>query len=177
MEKTLIELIGEYKKGDENNFLIITKRFEPVIFKYARMLYKDEKEDTISELNLSLLEAVHKIEYYSNEGQCFTFLNRALRNRYLELYRNSRKRCDNELPLDSNYDYCCIFYEYENVELRSDLRKHLSHYNDKQKKILFSIFIEGKSSAKVASEYKVSRQYTTRIKNQLCDEIKNEYIA
>ncbi len=177
MEKTLIELIGEYRKEDNNKFLLITKKFEPVIFKYAKMLYKDEKEDTISELNLSLLEAIRKIEYYSNEGQCFTYLNGALKNRYLELYRRSKKKCDNELLFDNSYDYFYIFYEYDNAELRVDLERHLLHYNDKQRKILFSIFIEGKSSAKAASEYHVSRQYTTRIKNQLSEEIKNEYIA
>lgn len=177
MEKRLNELIEEYRKGDDNQFLLITERFNPVIFKYARLLYKDEREDTISELELSLLEAVHKIEYFSNEGQCFIFLSNALKNRFLELYRKSKKKFDHEQQLDWDYDYCSSYNEYTDTELKEDLKRYLSGYNDRQRKILFSIFIEGKSNTEVASEYHVSRQYTNRIKNKLCQEIKNRYIA
>ncbi len=177
MEKKLNELIEEYRKGDDDQFLLITERFSPVILKYVKLLYKDEREDTISELKLSLLEAIHKIEYYSNEGQCFIFLNSALKNRFFELYRKSKKKFDHEMLLDRDYDFCSAYNEYSDTELKEDLKKYLSYYNDKQRKILFSIHIEGKSNTEVASEYHVSRQYTNRIKNKLCQEIRNKYIA
>lgn len=177
MEKKLNELIEEYRKGDDNQFLLITERFNPVIFKYARLLYKDEREDTVSELELSLLEAIHKIEYFSNEGQCFIFLNNALKNRFLELYRISKKKFDHEQQFDRDYDLCSAYNEYIDTELKEDLKRYLSGYNDKQRKILFSIFIEGKSNTEVALEQHVSRQYTNRIKNKLCQEIRIRYIA
>lgn len=178
MEKTLNELIEEYRKGDNDQILLIIEKFQPIIYKYVRLLYKDEREDTISELNLSLLEAVNKIEYYNNEGQCFKFLYNALRNKYLELYRKSRKRFDNEQQFYKEYyNYCIVCYEYDDTELIEDLNKYLLEYSDKQKKILISILIEGKSNTEVATENNVSRQYTNRIKNKLCKKIKKEYTS
>ncbi len=68
---------------------------EPLICKYMRVLYKDENEDVRSELVLALWEAITKIKYVENEGQCVTYLTNALRNKFYELYRNSRKEHDN----------------------------------------------------------------------------------
>ena len=178
MEKKLNELIEEYRNGDNNQFLLIIDKFQPNILKYTRLLYKDEREDTISEFSLSLLEAVNKIEYYSDEGQCFKFLSNALKNRYLELYRKSRKRFDHEQQLDDDYhDYCFVCQEYNDIELIEDLKNYLLGYNEKQIKILISIFIEGKSNTVTATENNVSRQYTNRIKNKICKKIKDDYIA
>lgn len=108
MEKKLNELIENYRKGDTNQFLLIIRKFEPMIYHYTKLLYKDETEDTISELHLTLLEAVQKIQYYNDEKQCSKFLTNALKNRFLELYRTSRKRFDNEQLLDQDYEVCIL---------------------------------------------------------------------
>lgn len=177
MEKTLNGLIEDFQKGDTNQFLLIAEKFNPVIKKYARRLYKDSKEDTISELTLSLLEAVHKIRYLDNEKQCSKFLITALNNRFYELYRISKGKYDHELQSDIFYEDYSFCYEFNEVEVKEDLQRYLSDYSSKQREILISILIKGKTNTEVALEFHVSRQYTNRIKNKLCKEMKEKYIA
>ena len=153
------------------------EKFEPAIIKYAKLLYKDEMEDIISEFQLTLLEAVQKITYFSDEGQCCMFLMRALKTRYLELYRISRKRFDHEQLLDEDCEVCITYNEYNHSELIEDFKHFISHYSTIQKKILISIFIEGKNNTEAAIENNVSRQYTNRLKNRLCEEMKIAYAA
>ena len=45
----------------------------PLINKYTRLLYKDEKEDINSELILALWEAVLKMKYYEDDGKCLVY--------------------------------------------------------------------------------------------------------
>lgn len=61
-------LIKEFKEGNKEMFLLITEKMKPLINKYVRLLYKDEKEDMQSELILCLLEAVNAMSYYKEEG-------------------------------------------------------------------------------------------------------------
>lgn len=187
MEKTIVTLIEDYQKGDTDQFLLIAERFQPAITKYAAMLYKEEREDMISELQLSLLEAVRKINYCLIEGQCILFLNKALKNRFYELYRKSRQRTDHEQPLDKDcYDSLfCHTYDMINgigigitvsgAEWKEDLEIYMKGYHTKQKKILRSVFLEEKCIREAALEHKVSRQYTNRIKKKLLLEIRNSY--
>ena len=42
MEKKLNELIENYRKGDANQFLLIMKKFDPVIYHYTKLLFKDD---------------------------------------------------------------------------------------------------------------------------------------
>ena len=41
---------------------------EPLINKYMRKLYKDDKDDVYAELILALWEAVTKLKYVENDG-------------------------------------------------------------------------------------------------------------
>ena len=90
---TLIQAI----KNDKEKFEELLIKMEPLINKYVRLLYKEEKEDVYAELVLALWESVLKISYFENDGQIINFICRALKNRYYELYRNSKKRCEHEI--------------------------------------------------------------------------------
>ena len=90
---TLIQAI----KNDKEKFEELLIKMEPLINKYVRLLYKEEKEDVYAELVLALWESVLKISYFENDGQIINFICRALKNRYYELYRNSKKRCEYEI--------------------------------------------------------------------------------
>lgn len=175
MEKRLNEMIEQFRRGDESQFLLISDKFSMLSQKYAKILYKNESEDVISEMNLALLEAIHKIEYTASEGQCVVFINTALKNKFLELYRKSRKKYDNEACIENNQDFCGNFDPYKDVEFRKDLDFFLESYSEKQRNILLSLIVEGKSNTAVAIEHHVSRQYTNRIKNKLYQELKTLY--
>lgn len=85
-----VSLINSIYK-DKEQFPRLIELMNPLINKYARTLYKDEKEDVRSELILALWESVSKLNYIENEGQCVLFITNALKNKFYELYRNSKK--------------------------------------------------------------------------------------
>ncbi len=60
---------------------------------------KNEKEDVRSEMMLALWEAIAKMDYCENEKACFAFLGNALKNRFWELHRKSRKVHDSQISL------------------------------------------------------------------------------
>ncbi len=93
------ELICEIKK-DKENFGILVYRFHPLIKKYTRILYKDEEEEMYAEFVAALWEAVCSIVFYDDEGQVISYLTNALKNKYLELYRKSRKYYDHTIGIE-----------------------------------------------------------------------------
>ena len=98
------KLIYEIKDNKER-FALLVDRFEPLIQKYVRLLYKDEKEDTYAELVAALWEAVYSMEFYDNDGKIVKYLSTALRNKFLELYRTSRKYHDHIAEADETTIY------------------------------------------------------------------------
>lgn len=86
-----VSLINSIYK-DKEQFPRLIELMNPLINKYARTLYKDEKEDVRSELILALWESVSKLNYIENEGQCVLFITNALKNNfmnYIEIVKNT----------------------------------------------------------------------------------------
>ena len=81
-------------KNNKDEFAKLIESMNPLLNKYVRLLYKDEAEDIREELILALWESVLKINYCNNDGECFSYINNALKNKFLELYRKSKKRHD-----------------------------------------------------------------------------------
>ena len=50
----LINLIEQIKNGDKDKFCTVIEKFDPLIRKYMRLLYKEESEDVRGELVLAL---------------------------------------------------------------------------------------------------------------------------
>ncbi|MDL2302369.1 hypothetical protein LJC58_08440 [Lachnospiraceae bacterium OttesenSCG-928-D06] len=177
MEKTLTTLIQDFRTGDNQSFMLIAEKFKPLISRYIRSLYKDEQEDTESELILSLLEAVRKIDYYEQEGQAVVFLGNAIRFKFHELYRISRKIYDHQDYLTEIQENTISFIpkEFDAFIWKEDCLKFLSTYNKKQGKMLYLLLFEGKSDIEVAKIFNVSRQYVHSIKKKLCSELKCKY--
>lgn len=75
-----------------------------LINKYVRLLYRDEKEDVYAEFMKALWEAMLDIKYYNNDGQVIRFISTAMKNKYLELYRASRRYHDNMVGLDDEME-------------------------------------------------------------------------
>lgn len=87
---------------DKDAFKELVDKMEPLIKKYTRLLYKDEKEDVRSEMTLALWEAVTRIKYYEKDGECLAFLCTALKNRFYELYRKSKKEHDSQVFVEND---------------------------------------------------------------------------
>lgn len=89
---SFIDTINNIKDGNIDDFEKIILKMKPTLKKYTNYMFKEEKEDTYAELTLALWESVVKIDYYNTEGEIVNFLHTAIRNRFYELYRKSRKK-------------------------------------------------------------------------------------
>ena len=177
MGDKLSTLIQEFKGCDKEKFLLILDKMEPIIKKYVSLLYKDEKEDTYAELVLCLFESVNKIEYYQDEGQCVRFLSQAIKNRFYELYKKSRRNFDNKVEVEEEYfdSLYCKQSEYEDIVIKEDLSKLLLKVNGKQYQIFYSMIFNEETDAEIAKKFGISRQYVNRVRKKLIKLLKDEY--
>lgn len=171
------KLICEIKK-DKENFGILVNKFHPLIKKYIRILYKDEKEEIYAELVAALWEAVCSIVFYDDEGQVISYLTNALKNKYSELYRKSRKYYDHTIGIeecelegkrsaDNTFDDILIMDELQRIRDRLKGRK---------RQIYDLIFLKDYTDLEVAAKLGISRQYVHRIKKELVWMIKEEVL-
>ncbi len=165
-------------QSDKNYFIELVEKMNPLINKYMRLLYKDEKDDVRSELFLALWEAILKMEYFDNEGQCINYLTNALKNKFYELYRKSAKVHDNEYLAENT-----VFLDVPNIEdpyleyiLRSDLENIVNQYSGKKKKICLNIIETDQSDLEIAEIYNVSKQYVNRLRRFIYNKLKDQYI-
>lgn len=166
----LTMLIHRIQGTNKEAFIVVMNLMEPLVKKYSYLLYKDEKEDTRSELHLALWEAVNKISILENDGQVVNYLSTALKNRYLELYRASKKHHDNEVSLeDDNYLNALSFLhsEYNNLEIVEDINRFLEHVDELKKEIFTLIIINNYSDIEISKTLNLSRQYVNRMRKQL----------
>lgn len=177
MGDSIQTLIKEYKDGNKEKFLLITDKMEPLISKYVRLLYKDEKEDMHSEFVLCLLEAVIAMEYYQEEGQCIYFLSRALKNKFLELYKKSKLRFDSEMVMEDEFFTGIDMNqsEYEDCVFLEDLKELMLKQEGKQYNILCDIIFKDEPDAVIAKKNLVSRQYVHRIRKKFYNLLKEKY--
>lgn len=179
MNDVIMTAIREYKRGgkDKNeNMLCITNQLEPVINKYAKKLIKDfGYEDMRQELLIAVIEAVERIERYENEGQCITYLVKAIKLRYLELYRKSKMWKERFTSLEETYmDSICDNKEtYTDIEFEIDLKKIEKANNSLKREIIESILKYNMNDAEIACRLQISRQYVNRCKKEIFAELKN----
>ena len=171
------KLVGIVKENKEM-FNLMIDQFEPIIKKYTKLLCKDEAEDVRAELIAALWEAVCSITFYNDEGQVVSYLTRAIKNKYLELYRKSRKRNDKiiaveeeELSNRAEFDRA-----YENLITVDDMNRFGGKLKGKKKEIFELIFCREYSDIEAAKELKISRQYVHRIKLSLIENIRQEIL-
>ena len=177
MNNELSNAILACKCGEKSYFLFILNKMEPLIKKYTRLLYRDEREDVYQEFILSLLEAVNNIEYYETEGKCIYYLSKAIKNKFFELYRKSRNINDHETVLEDLQLKNQIIYskEYENIIFDNYVEYLLKYENNKTKSILRASILFGISDIELSKKYNVSRQYIYKIRQKYYKKAKKDY--
>lgn len=171
------ELICEIKK-DKEQFDLLLYRFQPLIKKYTRSLYKDDEEDVYAELSAALWEAVCNIEFYDDEGQTIKYLATAIRNKYFELYRKSRRYNDYTVGIEEQAleEKKSEDNAVADMLINDELQRISVRFKGKKKKIFYLIFMRGHTDMQVASELGISRQYVHRVKKELVMVIKEEVL-
>ena len=177
MGESVHVIIEEIKKGNKEKFLLIIDKMTPLINKYVRLLYKDEKEDMHSEFVLSLLEAINSMQYYKEDGQCVYFLSRALKNKFLEQYKKSKQHFDAEASVEDEFFTEISMDEpvYDDWLFHEDLKTMLLKTEGKQAVILRDIVFHEESDAVIAERHSVSRQYVNRVRRKFYNLLKENY--
>nr|WP_296094876.1 hypothetical protein [uncultured Dorea sp.] len=164
-------IISCYKKGvdKEKNMLILIRKFQPVINKYARKLFSLEYEDALQELIIAFMNGINGISEYENEGQCVSYLVRSIQLRFYELQRkcileNEIKRSSLEsiVERDSGIEEA----EYGSIELKLDFDRIKSSKNEVWNEIIDGI-IEGLNDSEIAKNLHISRQYVNRCRRKI----------
>ncbi len=163
---------------DKNAFEQLINKMAPLIDKYTRLLYKDEKEDVRSEMMLALWESVTKISYCEKDGECLAYLSTALRNRFYDLYRKSRKQHDHQMLIENDSVFDIIKDEsrkdLEDVIFNIDIEAFLKRYIGKKREIFKVIILENKLDTEIAGIFCVTRQYVNRLRRELYQELKEK---
>lgn len=169
-------LLQEISK-DKEKFYLLVEKMNPLIKKYTRLLYKDESEDVRSEFLLALWEALLKMEFYDNDGKCMTFLCNALRNRFFELYRASKKQHDTQGTLDEDMlsQLSAEENSFYDFIVREDIKNILAEESEMKQNICYAILFEELPDAEIAKRYGISRQYVHRVKKHLYLKLKDWY--
>lgn len=76
---------------NKDEFKELVEKMDPLIKKYVRLLYKDNKENVHSEMTLALWEAVIRMEYCESDGECLAFLCTALKTAFTNCIVKARK--------------------------------------------------------------------------------------
>jgi len=166
-----ITLLIQKIHTDKNAFAQLINKMTPLIEKYTRLLYKDEKEDVRSEMMLVLWESVTKISYCEKDGECLAYLSKALRNRFYDLYRKSRKQHDHQLLTENDSVFDIIRDEnskdLEDAIFSIDIEAFLKRYIGKKREIFETIIFGNKSDTEIAEIFSVTRQYVNRLRREL----------
>lgn len=97
MREGLAIKIKNIKEGKKEVFEKVIEEVEPTITKYVKAVYGGDKDDIREEYLLALWEAIQKMVYVNNDGQCVNYLHKAIENKFHELYRVQKSKRDNEV--------------------------------------------------------------------------------
>ena len=165
MEKTLSELIREYKDGGKRSFEKIAEKMNPLIEFYARKLYTWDREDARQEMLLALFLSLEKMKYCRNEGEMLSYLKTGIRRRYKDLMLKELHNKEETVyaewtEVQDERDDFAISEFYMNLE------SALESFHGKERKIAERILFYGESDTEAAIQEAVSRQYCNRIRKK-----------
>lgn len=149
----------------------ILNKMRPLILKYARKIYFMEKEDSIQELSLSIIEAIDKINTYDNEAMCIKYLQNSVFHKYCYLCKKSITASVIDYLKDDYLDTIPFHESYDYIELRKDMDELLKSKNDTFKQIVRYKITDDLSDLEISKKMNVSRQYVNRVRNTLIREI------
>lgn len=159
MEKTLSELIREYKDGGKRNFEKIAEKMNPLIEFYARKLYTWDREDARQEMLLALFLSLEK-EILQEKGETLSYLKTGIRRRYKDLAERIHNKEET------------VYAEWTEVQDErddfaiSEFYMNLESFHGKERKIAERILFYGESDTEAAIQEAVSRQYCNRIRKK-----------
>lgn len=158
----LKKLILNFKRGDTKSFLLIYKVFERLIRLYASRI---DFEDTVAELNLFLIELLHKLDLTrfscDRSYSIQKYIAVSIRNQYLDLLKKQIDRIQKTLPLCEIASTGEDFYD-EKIMLPDAFLL----LTPKQKAVIKNKYIYGYNDVEISKMMGTTRQAVNSIKNR-----------
>ena len=166
----LTNLLIEWKQGDKNALLDIILEFMPLINKYNRKYFK---EDISSELIISMIEGLEKMDIANNisDGQFVNYISTVIRNKYIDIVRKNI-RFNTEMLTDNITRYQTLTTNIESIESKLNFYYLIKPLTKNQKWVLEQIFIHQKTEVEVAKDKGVTKQAIHNTKKQAFKRIK-----
>lgn len=109
--------LREYDNGNGDAAYQVIEKMMPLIKKLASQIHFMEKDDSIQELSISIIQALSKTNRNSSEEECISFFKKVLENHYKKLCKKNLSNKIQQVELDDNNrdffaeDFCSnIFY-------------------------------------------------------------------
>lgn len=162
----LYNCVKTAKKGNNDDLMLVFKKFELSIKKFARMLYYPEAETDLTIEFINVIKNID-IEKFSSddEGQLVMYIYNSLNNRKIDLYR---KHIQNKQELIFVED----FYTTEDVissnQFESDIffDDFVSSLNPTQKSIISMRYFDESTDAEISEKLGISRQAVCKARNK-----------
>lgn len=151
-------------KTDDNKMMEILNKLSPLRNKYVKKLFFLERCDAEQEINVAIIEAVKGIKKSETDGQCLSYINNAVKFKYIYLCKKNIYHCQEECYEVIENDSLYVYVEkYEDIEFKIDMEIEKEKLSTNQKKILEYI-IAGYSDREISKRMGISRQYINRVK-------------
>ncbi len=170
----LIKQISKAKTGDQNTIQSLIEMFTPLINKYTKAAHWDE--DTRSELILTLIEVIHKMDIDSfktpNDYAVLKYIKRSIVNKYIQINKDNaiinliEEYAENIYYGERNNPD--LYDEYRFIALNETIRSLLTN---KEYYCFIMIYDYGYSPAEVARITGVSRQTIHETKRRAVDKL------
>lgn len=169
----LSEMLRNAQNGSDESLMMIIKQFNPILRKYASLLYR--YDDPYEDLRCHLIQLIKETSWQDitikSEGAYTNYIVRALHNSYLakvrkpHLERNLSSfteeqefRILSSMSIDDSYD----------ALLREELKEVLSR---REFEVVYWTCLQGMPSAWLANRLKVSRQYINQTKKRALNKL------
>ena len=170
MEK-LSDIIHQYKTAQVFDFQLVLSKMTPLLKKYSNKFPFYYREDAYQEFCIAIFECLNRIQDYSSEQQCLTYLKKAILFKYIYL---KKSYIDNVETQDIDTLINCPDKHSDidaSIQIRQLLREYYSSLSEYKREILIYI-LKGYSCADISKKLNVSRQYINTIRNHFRNDLK-----
>lgn len=165
MANSIARLI-KTSKEDSDAMMELLKKMEPLIKSYTRKMFFLESLDAEQELAMTIIEAVKKIKRCETDGECLTYIQNAVKYKFVSMAKENMVKEKNENPYLKNFDEKMYMEKYTDIETFYDLQMKTEHMDENQKDVLRYLML-GYSDTEIGKKLCLSRQYINRIKKKI----------
>ena len=156
---TDIELWNAFKKGDQESFGDLFRRYYPLLFQYGTKLCPDINllEDCIQELFLDLWQSRSDVQLQSVKA----YLLKALKYKIFKIYRDKGKRSTSEVTDDMSFEIShenFLISQNDSKEKTAQIIFAIQQLPDRQKEIVYLKLYQGLSYEELSEVMQINYQ-------------------